>query len=69
LSADARDVLADFIARTHPRIQVVVTSSVVLYDLVAGGQFPPDLYYRLNVVMLVDDVCAAAGEEPVPERV
>jgi hypothetical protein len=64
LSVDARDALAEFIARTQSPIQVVVTSSVVLYELVAAGQFPADLYYRLNVVMLVDDRRQAAFAEP-----
>lgn len=55
LAADARDALADLIARSQSRIQVVSTSSVVLCELLACGQFPADLYYRLNVIMLTDE--------------
>lgn len=54
LSADARDALADVIARSHSRIQVIATSSIVLYELVVRGEFRADLYYRLNVLMLID---------------
>jgi hypothetical protein len=64
LSADAFDVLAHLIADTHPRVQVVVTSSVVLYELVARGEFPADLYYRLNIVTLTDDRDALSGQAP-----
>jgi hypothetical protein len=64
LSADALDALARLIADTHPRVQVVVTSSVVLYELVARGEFPADLYYRLNIVTLADDRDAVSGESP-----
>lgn len=51
LSLHALDDLARLIA-DNPRVQVIVTSSVVLYELVERGQFPADLYYRLNIVML-----------------
>ena len=54
LSAHALDALAHLIA-DNPQLQVIVTSSVVVYELVERGQFPADLYYRLNVVMLTDD--------------
>ena len=54
LSPHALDSLARLIA-DNPRVQVIVTSSVVLYELVERGQFPADLYYRLNIVMLTDD--------------
>jgi transcriptional regulator of acetoin/glycerol metabolism len=65
LAVDARDTLADSIAQWGSRIQVVVTSSVDLYELVVRGQFPADLYYRLNVVMLTNDPPApAAGAAP-----
>jgi transcriptional regulator with PAS, ATPase and Fis domain len=55
LSAEALAALADLL-RTQPRVQVLVTSSICLYELVADGRFPADLYYRLNVVMLTDDI-------------
>jgi hypothetical protein len=54
LPADERDALAETIWRSHSRVQVVATSSTVLYELVVRGEFPADLYYRLNVVMLTD---------------
>jgi hypothetical protein len=63
LSADARDALDGLIARSYSRIQVVATSSVALYELVARGQFHADLYYRLNVVMLTDGWPALAVAE------
>ena len=63
LSADARDTLADVIARSHSHMQVIATSSIVLYELVARGEFPADLYYRLNVLMLVDCRSAVVLEE------
>jgi DNA-binding NtrC family response regulator len=40
---------------------VLATSSVPLYELVADGRFPADLYYRLNVVTLTDDITLLAS--------
>jgi hypothetical protein len=54
LSGEALGALADLLC-TQPRVQVLVTSSICLYELVADGRFPADLYYRLNVVTLTDD--------------
>jgi len=64
LSPHALDALTHLIADTHPRVQMIVTSSVVLYELVERGQFPADLCYRLNIVTLTDDVSALAGHTP-----
>ena len=64
LSPHALDALGHLIADTHPRVQVIVTSSVDLYGLVERGQFPVDLYFRLNVVMLTDDGGALSGLAP-----
>jgi hypothetical protein len=54
LSPHALDALGHLIADTHPRVQVIATSSVDVYELVERGQFPLDLYFRLNIVMLTD---------------
>jgi transcriptional regulator of aromatic amino acid metabolism len=43
---------------------VIRTSSVVLYELVERGQFPVDLYYRLNIVVLTDDRYALSDQAP-----
>jgi hypothetical protein len=56
LTARALESLADLTARSDARIQVIATSSVVLYGQVARGHFPAELYYRLNTIMLTDDV-------------
>ena len=63
LSPRALDALANLIADTTG-VQVIVTSSVVLYELVECGQFPADLYYRLNIVMLTEDGGALSGQAP-----
>jgi len=36
----------------RPRRQVVCTSTIRLFDLVRRGDFPIDLYYRLNTLRL-----------------
>jgi hypothetical protein len=64
LSPHALDSLSHLIAH-NPRVQVIVTSSVDLYELVERGQFPADLYFRLNIVMLTDEG-ALAGQAPSP---
>jgi hypothetical protein len=64
LSPNALDALAQLIAETTSRVQVIATSSVVLYELVERGQFPADLYYRLNIVVLTDEGYAVAGQAP-----
>jgi hypothetical protein len=63
LSAESRDALTDVIARSHSRIQVVATSSILRYELVAAGEFPADLYYRLNIIMLTDGQPALDGAD------
>jgi sigma-54-interacting transcriptional regulator len=55
LPADALDALARLIDQTEPRIQVVATSSTSVYERVQRGEFPEDLYYRLNVITLKED--------------
>jgi hypothetical protein len=62
LSGEALAALADLL-RAQPRVQVLATSSISLYELVAGGRFPADLYYRLNVVTLTDDIKLLASGE------
>jgi hypothetical protein len=60
MSSEAQAALADLL-RAQPRVQVLATSSVPLYELVADGRFPADLYYRLNVVTLTDDITLLAS--------
>jgi hypothetical protein len=55
LSGEELAAVADLLC-TQPRVHVLATSSICLYELVADGRFPADLYYRLNVVMLTDDI-------------
>ena len=62
LSPHALDSLSHLIAH-NPRVQVIVTSSVDLYERVERGQFPADLYFRLNIVMFTDGA-ALAGQAP-----
>jgi transcriptional regulator of acetoin/glycerol metabolism len=64
LSVEALVALSD-LTRTESRVQVLATSSISLYELVADGQFPIDLYYRLNVVTLTDDITPLASSGPV----
>ena len=52
--------LGALLERSPARVQVIATSSVALYELVAGGRFPAHLYYRLNTILLTDD------REPFP---
>ena len=67
LSRPALDALAELIAANHRRVQVIATSSVELYELVQCGRFPADLYYRLNVVTLKDELrLAVSGEALLP---
>jgi hypothetical protein len=56
LPADAVDALARLIDQGDPTIQVVATSSTSVYERVQRGEFPEDLYYRLNVITLKEDL-------------
>jgi hypothetical protein len=67
LSPQALESLAHLIAH-NPRVQVIVTSSVDLYELVERGHFPADLYFRLNIVMLTDGGGSLSGQPLPPER-
>jgi hypothetical protein len=47
--------LSVWLENARPRIQVVSTSTAALYPLAQRGDFPLDLYYRLNTVTLRQD--------------
>jgi hypothetical protein len=50
LPPPALRLLAGLIDGAAGRVQIVSTSSSPLYEQVARGEFPSDLYYRLNVM-------------------
>jgi hypothetical protein len=66
LTAHALDSLADLTARSPARVQVIATSSVALYGRVRRGRFPAELYYRLNTIVLTDEV-ASTHQATAPE--
>jgi Sigma-54 interaction domain len=47
-----RDRLRSWVEKSGPRVQLIVTSSTPVYRAVECGLFPPDLYYRLNTIVL-----------------
>ena len=54
-STDALESLGMLVELSPHRAQIIATSSIALYELVASGRFPARLYYRLNAILLTDD--------------
>lgn len=52
LESGCLDTLAQWISTPIARLQIVSTSSTPLIQSVERGEFPSDLYYRLNTVLL-----------------
>ena len=52
LDAKQQAQMLRWIHQPHTHAQVVSTSSGSLFRLVEAGDFLPELYYRLNVVLL-----------------
>jgi sigma-54-interacting transcriptional regulator len=64
LPPSALHSLADLIARSHTRVQVIATSSIALHKFVERGDFPAELYYRLNVISLTGESVELTGRAP-----
>ncbi|HUK34498.1 MAG TPA: sigma 54-interacting transcriptional regulator [Vicinamibacterales bacterium] len=60
--------LHDWLGRKPDSVQTVSTTQRSLFALVQDGRFEPDLYYRLNVILLrlnVDDIEEIGGVDAV----
>jgi len=61
LPPSALHSLANLVACSHTRVQVIATSSIPLHKLVERGEFPAELYYRLNVISLSEESVELTG--------